>query len=597
MKKAHLLCIVLVSLMLSSCTVESLKFWEKQTTSVAIPFQLTGFDDEQDQLEGYIEATIEERLVMEPLPEGEALDPKLVLYHAHGLESDVLKAMHAKGYYNAGLDISFDDSESESPQALFYVTPGSRTTITAVSITPPRYQDEIKEIDLKAGEPLEAKQVLMAQAKIYKTLQEESCAYDLNVTHQVVLNAAMTSAEVIFKITQGKPANFGPLTYTGNESVEKSYLNKLANWEEGGCFQQKQLNTLRSNLLSSKLFSRADPVMPEGAATLDTIPVSIALKERPHRTLKAGISYYTDEELGLSLGWEHRNFFGEGEKVNADLDFSMLEQSLEATFNKPYFLREDQTLSLGTSLKREDTYAYNSHALESGFSIQRSVTDYFSVQAGADIELAHIKEDNGDSNDYALLSPSAALTYDTRDDQLDPHKGVLLNLSAVPTFDLMGTSDPYVTTKASAQSYYEAHERVVLAGRFKLGTIVGASTLDLPASKRFYAGGGGSVRGFGYQEIGPYEDGDPIGGRSLFEGSLELRIKATDKLGAVAFVDVGQVDDEITPSFDDLSIGAGAGLRYYTDFGPLRFDVGVPLRGDENSDNNFQIYISIGQAF
>jgi translocation and assembly module TamA len=596
MKKARLVCIVLASLLLSSCVADRLKFWEKETTTVSLPFQTAGFSEDQSQVKEYVEASIKEKLVIEALPEGEVPDSDLVLYQARVIESDILKALYAKGYYNSTVSSSVVD-EDEKSHALFDIKPDERTFITAISIIPALYKDELKTIDLKAGDPLEAQRVLEAQAKIYSSLQEQSCAYDLNVKHQVVLNAEMTRAEVIFSINQGKPASFGKLSYTGNETVETSYLDKLADWEEGSCFKKKRLEALRGKLLNSELFTRADPVIPEGADALDTIPVTIALKERPHRTLKAGVSYYTDEELGISLGWKHRNFFGEGEILNADLKFSMLEQVLQTTFNKPYFLRADQNLLLNASIKREDTDAYNSFALDSGFKVTRSVTDYLSVSGGLDVEFAHIKEDDGDSDDYALLSPLAEATYDTRDDTLDPHKGALIKLSVVPTMDMIGTSDPYITTQASAQSYYEAHERVVLAGRVNLGTIVGASTLNLPASKRFYAGGGGSVRGFGYQEIGPYEDGDPIGGRSIFEGSLELRYKATDKLGAVAFVDVGQVDEEVTPSFDDLAIGAGAGLRYYTDFGPLRLDVGVPLRGDENSDQNFQVYISIGQAF
>ena len=597
MKKISFICITLACLMLSSCVADRLKFWKKDTTMVPIPFQITGFNEEQNEVADYVTAAISKEFVIEALPEGEVLDSHLALYHARGIENNILKALYAKGYYDAALDITVGDDKDGKPEAVFNIKPGERTNITAVSIIPARYLNILKEIDLKTGDALEAQSVLTAQATLYKSLQEQSCAYDLDVTHQVVLNAAMTNAEVIFRVKQGKPANFGALSYTGNETVEISYLDKLVGWEAGTCFKKKRLEALRSKLLNSGLFSSAEPVLPEKAVELDTIPVTMTLKERAHRTLKAGVSYYTDEELGVSFGWEHRNFFGEGEKVNADINLSVLGQSLKTTFNKPYFLRKDQSLLLNASIRREDTDAYNSAALASGFAVRRSITNHLSVRGGADLEITHIKEDDGDSNNYALFSPMAATTYDSRDDTLDPHKGALIKFSAVPTIDIMGTSDPYVTTKASAQSYYEAHERFVIAGRMNLGSIIGASTLDIPASERFYSGGGGSVRGFGYQEIGPFEDGDPIGGRSLFEASLELRFKATDKLGAVVFIDTGQVSDEVAPSFSDPAIGAGAGFRYYTDFGPLRLDVGVPLHGDENSDKNFQIYISIGQAF
>ena len=105
------------------------------------------------------------------------------------------------------------------------------------------------------------------------------------------------------------------------------------------------------------------------------------------------------------------------------------------------------------------------------------------------------------------------------------------------------------------------------------------------------------MRGFGYQEVGPYEDDRPTGGRSIVTGSTELRYKFTDTLGGVTFIDAGSVSDSVTPDLDNLSFGVGVGLRYYTDFGPLRFDVAVPLNQKDELDQNYQFYISIGQAF
>ena len=138
----------------------------------------------------------------------------------------------------------------------------------------------------------------------------------------------------------------------------------------------------------------------------------------------------------------------------------------------------------------------------------------------------------------------------------------------------------------------------VLALRASFGSIWGASTENIPATKRFFAGGGGSIRGYGFQEAGPYENGDPAGGRSLIETNTEFRVKFTETIGAVAFVDAGGVYDDVYPSFnEDLYIGGGLGARYYSSFGPIRFDVALPFTNKENLDQNYQIYISIGQAF
>jgi translocation and assembly module TamA len=140
--------------------------------------------------------------------------------------------------------------------------------------------------------------------------------------------------------------------------------------------------------------------------------------------------------------------------------------------------------------------------------------------------------------------------------------------------------------------------QVVLAGRTSVGSMVGESRADIPANLRFYAGGGGSVRGFGYQLAGQLnDDDDPIGGRSLLELSGEARVRVTESIGVVAFVDAGTVYSSTVPDFSEtLRIGAGPGLRYFSPIGPLRLDVGFPLN-PRNSDDTWQLYISIGQAF
>jgi len=136
-----------------------------------------------------------------------------------------------------------------------------------------------------------------------------------------------------------------------------------------------------------------------------------------------------------------------------------------------------------------------------------------------------------------------------------------------------------------------------LALRGSFGHITGASTEDVPADLRFYTGGGGSVRGYNYRAIGPQDNGEPEGGTILTELSSELRLRFTEEVGAVLFMDAGTVYEGTTPSLDEeLFYGIGTGLRYYSPIGPLRLDVGVPLNEVED-DTEFGVYISIGQAF
>ncbi|MGH1403704.1 MAG: autotransporter assembly complex protein TamA [Alphaproteobacteria bacterium] len=516
------------------------------------------------------------------------------LYLEDALRSDLLKTLYSKGYYDA--QVLYEDRA----EGVYKVILGEPVYIGRVTASPKKYKAYLTDASIQKGDILDASRVFKSQDALYRALQEDSCALHLAVDHKVFLDTQSRKASLEFLVDKGEDVALGSVVFVGTETVDPVYLQNFIPWEIGACFRRKNVETLRQNVLKTGLFERVDISLPQAGDVQkgDEIPVTVILEDRPQRSIRAGISYYTDEGPGAVFGWEHRNFWGEAEKVNIDLTLSALEQSLDFAMDKPFFWRHDQSLVLGATIGREDNDAYSQLEISANAALQRQFSKRLSGHGGLAFILNRIEEDNDDEEEnYALLSPFASLNYDSRNHPLDPHHGWLLRTTVRPYFDVIGQADPFLKLRASAQSYLEIHKSVVFAGRFVLGSISGGSTDNIPASERFYAGGGGSVRGFGYQEIGPFEDGDPLGGRSLAEGSFEARLKLSDTIGIVGFVDAGHVSDQTFPDFGVLSVGAGVGVRYYTDFGPLRFDVGLPVSGKENSDSNFQIYISIGQAF
>ncbi len=588
MKSFRLYFLAATCFALTSCVADRLAFWRDD--ALLKPYQVEGLEDSLET-QTYISSIIQSR--QGDLEISKDDDPaQMYSYHQENLRRDIAKAMRAKGFYDA--QVSYVDADDHGT---FMIDAGKRSVLSSLSISPDKYQNYMDGLVLKAGDPLDAVNILAAQKKIYNAIEKDSCSAGLKVSHKARLNTQTHQSAVIFIVEQGKPAIFGAVSFDGMEHVKTEFLHKVVKWKEGACFKRNEVDKAKEKLIGTGLFSRVDVILPENLNRGGNVPVSFVLKERAERTVKAGLSYYTDEGVRLSAGWEHRNFFGSGEKLNADLALSVQEQSIKGALSKPYFLRDDQSLNFRTMLERKDTDAFEEFGLSTGFNIKRQFNKRLSAGLGADVSLTRITDEGEEAQNFGLLSPIADILYDSRDNTLDPHKGWLLSSSVQPFMDILGETSPFFKTKASAQSYYALHDDVVLAGRFKFGSIFGTDTQDLPATERFFAGGGGSVRGFAYQEVGPFKDGDPEGGRSLAEGSLELRYKFTDTLGMVAFVDAGHVGDQIVPTFSDMAVGAGLGARYYTDFGPLRFDVGVPVSGDENTDQKFQVYISIGQAF
>ncbi len=590
MKRVAFYFLFLSCLTLTGCVAERLAFWSSD--SIKKQYYINGLDHDKDSKE-YTQSIMEERF-SEGLSVSEDDDYQEVLsFKQEFVRRDMLRALHARGYYDA--EIVYKDLNETSGS--YDVKSGQLYTIGSVQIVPAKYSKNLDQLSIKSGDPLTAISVLKAQSKILNLVQSDSCAFNESIKHKVKIRLNSKIGDIIYEVDQGKNTVFGDLTFTGQDRTKEEYLSHFIKWKPDDCFSHPKIVAAKDKLLASGLFSRVDIKFPKDAKSLSSIPVEIVLAERAARSVKTGLSYYTDEGVAVLLGWEHRNFLGGAEKVNADLSLSVIEQALDFKFSKPYFYREDQALLLNVSFAHEDTDAFDQFGVSGGAAIKRSFNKRLSGRLGIDFELTRIEEDSGEQENFGLVSPYGALAYDSRDDTLDPHKGWLLGGSLKPFYDMLGESDPFFKSEFSAHKYYELHKKAVLAARLMVGSIFVTNTEDIPATERFYSGGGGSVRGFGYQEVGPFEDDDPQGGRSLFEGSLEMRFKITDKIGAVTFADVGHVSDEVTPSFDNLSVGAGAGIRYYTDFGPLRFDFAVPVSGKDNTDQNFQVYISIGQAF
>lgn len=516
-------------------------------------------------------------------------------YQERYLKAQLVKAANSQGYYDAQISYQDDDVENSG---VYTLNLGTGYTISNITITPEEFSDALTDIKIQKGQILVAADVLKSQQTIYNKIQKNKCYYQIDISHQAVLDKNTKRAKIIYTINFQPEATFGSVEFQGNDKTKLSYLNKVIPFKQGDCYRAEKVQSFREKLISTGLFSRADINLPETLPQDGIVPIQVNLKERAKRTVKAGASFYTDDGLGFIVGWTHRNFFGGAEKLDAELKLSQRQQQLGVDVTKPFFIRKDQSLSLSASMERQDTEAFEELSLGSSASIRRSFTRRLSGSTGFSMELTRIRDKNTDVEDnFGLISFPNSLTFDNRDNPLDPRKGWNIRAAVTPFVDALGTTDPFFKSRLSASTYYGFTDDIVLAARASVGSIMGADIENVPATERFYSGGGGSVRGFGYQEVGDKINGSPTGGASVVEGSTEIRFKITDKIGAVTFIDAGNVSTEISPQFSDFSIGAGLGLRYYTALGPIRFDLATPLTNKDETDQNYQIYISIGQAF
>jgi translocation and assembly module TamA len=512
------------------------------------------------------------------------------------------KVLRAYGYYGSKVDIRIDSTGSPVI-VTFEVHSGPQYRLGEITTRTGEMPDDIEllsrgKLRLDDGKPAIARTILEA-GEIYEDLYGRSGFPFAEVNVEAVVYHESRTLDVLIEGRPGPRAVLGDLTIEGNQAVsEETVMNRLT-WERGDTYNPDLLSEFRERLVRTGLFAT---VQVETADSLDSegaLSVLARVREREHRTIMLGVSYKTNEGAGTEVGWEHRNLFRHGDRL--DLAFTVAEILLsgEGTLRRADFLRPDLALLFHVLGARERTEAYKSSSLRTSLFIEHTLSRHTVTGGGVSFRISRV-EQLQDLEHFDLVSLPAKLALDTRDDLLDPDSGWRLDIEVAPFFDTAGSNTRFWKSYVSTTRYIKflTHPRSVLAFRAGLGSIHGAPRNAIPADERFYTGGGGSVRGYPYQSVGPMEDDKPVGGRSLLEFSTELRFKLTDSIGMVSFMDGGSAFEEKFPDTrEDLLWAWGVGFRYFTSVGPLRVDFAIPVNRRKGIDDAFQVYVSLGQAY
>jgi translocation and assembly module TamA len=516
-----------------------------------------------------------------------------------------LKVLKSQGYYAAkvGIEIKADD---KPVQVIFKIDPGPPFLLESVHVQVVE-ENEYQKIRLPApqamgflsGNPAKSKSIVDGENRLISGLKIQGYPFPRIEEQKIIVNHATKSVAVEFKIDPGPIAVFGSTEIKGLESVDEIFIRRKIPWKKGDRFNADLLAVMKNKLILTNLFAMIQVKITERFDEESRLPVIISVKERKHRTIKAGISYKTDEGAGGKISWEHRNFFRHGDRLGSAIVMSEIAYAGEGNFKKPDFLRDDQSLILKFRMAEDQPDAFISRNMSSSLIVERTLFRHIKLGGGFVYRFSQVNQ-LGIIEGFSLISIPMYFDLDTSNDLLDPTRGSRLTLQLVPFYDLHGSEFGFVKGYTNFSHYIAISKSpdLVLAGRAALGSISGAGRKAIPADIRFYGGGGGSIRGYPFQSVGPLLQKEPIGGRSLMELSIELRLKLTDTIGIVAFADGGSAFSEAYPDFEErLRWGTGLGFRYFTAVGPIRVDIALPLHRREGIDKRFQLYISLGQAF
>lgn len=418
-------------------------------------------------------------------------------------------------------------------------------------------------------------------------------------------------AEIAVAVHIGPACYFGPVTVEGNENVGTQVIMREVTFYPGDRFNGSKIRDTQQRLFGLDLLQFVDVTVENMDGNGTMLPIHILVKEAKKQTVRVGFGYGTVEEFRGQLQWEIRNFMGDGRRLQVNAKASSLVQLLAGQFLQPYFLTPRSYLTVDGGIQHEDQVSFENQKEYVGPVFNYKWNEKLSSYLGYDMQanrLLDVKvqptiegpQDRENENYYvsALLAGNA---WERVDVPANPRQGFRFFQTLEWASGTLGSQVDFLKLVLECRGYAPLSKYGVLAGRFKWGGIQSIEKTEyLPIFKRFFAGGPDSVRGYPYQRLGPADqDGNPIGGMTLVEGSLEWRFPLRKSFEGVLFADFGNVfERSYEILWSNLRYTAGCGVRYLTLVGPLRLDFGYQLNPPEKSTfNPYQIYFSIGQAF
>lgn len=513
--------------------------------------------------------------------------------------------LRSEGYYEATVAAAAE----EPPRARVVIELGERYLFApptyafdgAAPAANARTAAERAAIQIRADAPARSGDVLAAEQAGLAALRAAGYPDAALGERRVVVDHATKRVTAALHFHAGASALLGRVRVTPEGVIRDDLAQRLAPWSPGDSYAPERLARLRRNAAATGAFANVSTELAPEADARGRRDVLLTLEPLERRTIEIGAGFSTTEGFGGDIEWSRRNAWRRAETLTLAATLAETGQSARAQLSLPNATALGRTTNYAIQATREDAGPYDRDALSVSWSVDAEPRQEFALSYGLSASAEMYSEAAGVENAFIITS-FADVRRDTTDIPLDARNGHILQGRIEPSISTGDATLPFVRFIGDARIYETPHfaEDVTFAARMRVGLVstVGGENNDLPLDRLFYAGGGGSVRGYAYNSIFPEDqllNVEPPGGRGLVEVSAEARWRIGAGWGLVGFIDGGSAFDEFT-SAADMRWGAGLGVRYDLGFAPVRLDIAVPL-DRRPTDDSVAIYLSIGQAF
>lgn len=518
---------------------------------------------------------------------------------------DILKALHAHGYYDATAQVQIVEEE-DYVDVFVMIEPGPVYTIesfeTSVTSngTPFHCQSlapEVLGIDINT--PADTVKILDAEQKALTVLSE--CGFPLAsiVDQKIVADYKTKRVTIHLFVEAGAASNFGDISIYGAPRIKQKLFENKISWKEGENYDTRLVDSTQKKLLDTGLFSSVIITHDDKVNGQGQLPMRIEATESKHKNINVGASYQTFFGPGLTFGWENRNVSGLGRTLSLKGDVTARTHTGTATFLVPDWWKVDQDYVFLAQAMQESIFAYHERSYNLTQRFERRIDTRYRVSIGTKLERIIVSNSVSDGT-FTLLEVPLYFRFSSANSLLDPTKGMTLEVKLVPSINFSELNKYYLSTSVS----YAYYKQVTSTNYFVLANLIMADMIwsdhlsSVPVPKRVLGGTDEDLRGYRFKTVSPLHGHKPIGGRFGLFYTLEGRFRISRTIGIVPFFDLGQIELSSFPKWDEKwHKSAGIGFRYFTFLGPIRFDVAFPIDRRKHIDSRYRILVSIGQTF
>ena len=529
---------------------------------------------------------------------------------------------------DASNEIKPTSTEIPAVRLTYSINEGPPVTVksTAFAITPETEavsEDALIDlIPLKKGEIFAITSYRESKKIITKVFRNRGYPH-VDVIGAVKVNTDRNEATATFEISPGLRCQFGHTNITGNhEYVRKKIFLRALRYKQSDIYSQEKIDESLRNLFNLDVFKTVSLSPREGDSEDTIIPMMLDVAPKKRQSVSLGLGYGSEDGPRASGKWTYRNAFNWAGKFSINAKGSDLIRKADLEYVQPYAFGPKSTVRYDSGYEREILESHTNRKLFTDIDFNQKLQKNWAWNLGYSLEKNDLEDLNIDDpeelarfnqdNDFLISSFAFGVTRDSRDSLLNPTRGSVLTLALEHGSELTGSEVDFFAPSFEVIHHLQFANSFSLGGRFRVDSIEDIQdTESIPVFKRLFVGGGATVRGYGFQKLGPIDiDGDPVGGQSSFYANMELRYPLYKKLSGVAFLDMGLVDEEsFTYNPEDILYSCGLGARYQTVIGHIRLDFGYklnpPKRGDfgittdpdEEIEDRWKIHINIGHAF